>query len=290
MLTIGIHGVRAPQGADNGICHDHGIAALEDVTSDYRPTSELMRLCARAGEGPVEVSQDLFTVLAHAHRLAERSGGAFDATVGPYTRLWRESRGSGLLPSRKARFAAQRLVGWERMDLDAEKRTAELTKPGMSLDLGGIAKGYALDQALALLRERGLPRALLQAGGDIVVGDPPPEREGWRIKLWGAEPGREWLTVANCGVSTSGDTEQFVEIGGRLYSHIIDPRHGLRYGEPILATVVAPDTMTSDSLATACVVLGQEAGEELVATFPDATAYIREAPVSARGARRAGGG
>ncbi|MGQ9730734.1 MAG: FAD:protein FMN transferase [Candidatus Zipacnadales bacterium] len=265
------------------------IAALEDVTSDYRPTSELMRLCARAGQGPIKVSEDLFSVLAFAHYIAERSGGAFDATVGPYTRLWRKSRQIGQLPSRKEWFIAQRVVGWKRMRLDANAHTVELTKPGMILDLGGIAKGYALDQALAVLRDRGLSRALIQAGGDIVVGDPPPGREGWRIKLWGAERGGEWLTVTNCGVSTSGDTEQFVEINGKLYSHIIDPRYGLRCGEPILATITAPDATTSDSLATACVVLGRQAGEALVATFPGVWAYFREAPVSARHARKAGG-
>jgi thiamine biosynthesis lipoprotein len=258
------------------------IAELDDILSDYRPTSELNRLCAQAGGPPVRVSEDLFAALSQAHALAERSGGAFDATVGPFVRLWREARKAGKLPTDEEWQAAAKLVGWRNVRLDPAARTVELLLPGMRLDLGGIAKGYALDQALLALREHGTPRALIAAGGDIVLGDPPPDRKGWRIRVWQAEKGKRRLVLANCGVSTSGDTEQFVEIDGQLYSHIIDPRSGLRHGEPILATVVAPDATTSDSLATACVVLGEEEGQKLVASVPGATLYLRKAEAPAR--------
>jgi thiamine biosynthesis lipoprotein len=251
------------------------IAALEDVMSDYRPDSELSRLCAQSGGPPVPVSEDLFTVLARAHHVAERSGGAFDATVGPYVQLWRRARRTGVLPERAEWRTAGRLVGYRRMALDAEERTVQLTREGMRLDLGGIAKGYALDEALATLREHGVTRALVSAGGDIALGDPPPGREGWRLAS--VERRGPRLILANCGVSTSGDTEQFVRIGDRRYSHIIDPRSGLRHGEPILATVIAPDAMTSDALATACVVLSEEKARVLVANTPGASAYIRRA-------------
>jgi len=251
------------------------IAELEDVMSDYRPDSELNRLCAQAGGPPVEVSGDLFTVLHRAHDLAERSRGAFDATVGPYVQLWRQARRSGTLPRPEDWRAARALVGYRKMRLDAAARTVELDRPGMRLDLGGVGKGYALDEALKTLREHGLTRALASAGGDLAVGDPPPGRRGWRIRVWEAEGGGRRLVAANCGVSTSGDTEQFAEIDGRRYSHIIDPRSGLRYGEPILATVVAPNATASDGLATACVVLGERAGRELVEAAPGATLYLR---------------
>ncbi len=253
------------------------IAELEDVTSDYRPQSELMRLCAQAGGPPVPVSADLLTVLTHALSLSERSRGAFDVTVGPYVRLWRQSRQSGVLPTDDQWRTAGELVGWEKVKLDTDAGTVQLLLAGMQLDLGGIAKGYALDQALAVLRGHGLPRALIHAGGDIAVGDPPPDRDGWRVKVAYAEPSQRWLTVANVGVSSSGDTEQFVEIDGKHYSHIIDPRSGLRWGEPILATIVAPDAMSSDSLATAAVVLGKEEALELVRAMPGVTAYVRSA-------------
>jgi len=253
------------------------IAELEDTLSDYRGKSELNRLCSRGPGHPEPVSDELFTVLQHAQQLAERSEGAFDATIGAYTHLWRESRRAGRLPADAEWLSATERVGWEYLELDAEEQTARLLLPEMQLDLGGIAKGYALDEGLRVLSGLGLPSALLSAGGDIRVGEPPPGRDGWRVKVWGATPEREWLTVSNCGVSTSGDTEQFVEVEGNLVSHIIDPRQGLRHGEPLLATIVAPNAMTSDALATACVVLGEEAAEELVEGMPGVTAHVRVA-------------
>jgi thiamine biosynthesis lipoprotein len=259
------------------------IAQLEDVMSDYRADSELMRLCAQAGGPPAPVSPDLFAILSQAHDLAERSGGAFDVTVGPHVQLWRAARKTGRLPTDEEWQAAGKLVGWHKMRLDPEAQTIQLDEAGMKLDLGGIAKGYALDQALITLREHGVTRALVVAGGDIAVGDPPPGRKGWRVYVWHAAKGKRRLIVSNCGVSTSGDTEQFVEVDGQLYSHIIDPRSGLRHGEPILATVVAPDATTSDSLATACVVLGQEEGRKLVEATPGATLYLRKAEAATGG-------
>jgi len=199
--------------------------------------------------------------------------------------LWRAARRTGRLPTDEEWQAAGKLVGWQKVHLDPATRTVRLDEPAMRLDLGGIAKGYALDQALLTLREHGVTRALAVAGGDIAVGDPPPGRKGWRIYVWQAAKGKRRLIVSNCGVSTSGDTEQLVEIDGQLYSHIIDPRSGLRHGEPVLATVVAPDAATSDSLATACVVLGQEDGQRLVNGMVGVTAYIRRA-----GAKQAGAG
>ena len=250
------------------------IAELEDVFSDYRPKSELMRLCAKAGGPPVRVSDDLFTVLHRAHSISERSGGAFDATAGPYVRLWRQAKQAGELPSEEDWQAAAELVGWQKMRLDPDAQTVELLVPGMQLDLGGIAKGYALDGALKALRERGVTSALLQAGGEIVAGGPPPGRSGWRIRIAYGEPGRRYVRLANGALSSSGDTEQFVEIEGRRYSHIVDPRAGLRATEPLVVTVIGPDGITCDSLATAACVLGEQAATELIESHPAVRAYF----------------
>lgn len=244
------------------------IAELENIFSDYRPSSELMRLCARAGGPPMRVSDDLLTVLARGHALSEQTNGAFDATVGPYTRLWRQARKSGRLPTDGEWRSASELVGWQEMRLDPGARTVQLLVPGMQLDLGGIAKGYILDEALATLREHGISRALVQAGGEIVAGDAPPGQSGWKVKLAYAKPGHRYVRLETGAVSSSGDTEQFVEIDGRRYSHIIDPRVGLRFGEPIVVTVIGPDGMTCDSLATAACVLGEKAGMELGHSIP----------------------
>jgi thiamine biosynthesis lipoprotein len=250
------------------------VAELEDVASDYRPTSELMRLCARAGQGPVKVSDELFTLLSHAQEVARRSGGAFDVTVGPYVQLWRAARKTKQLPSPQALAEARRVVGWEKVKLDAENRTIELTTPGMRLDLGGIAKGYAGDEAIRVLREHGIRAAFFEAGGDIVVGDAPPGTAGWEVFIERLlDAGTEGHLVKNCGVSTSGDAEQFVDIGARRYSHVVDPRTGVGLTSRSEATVIAPNGITSDALSTAACVLGAE-GIQLVKSYPGTKAFI----------------
>lgn len=249
-------------------------AALEDVMSDYRATSEVMRLCARAGGPPVVVGADLFRVLERAQEVARRSEGAFDVTVGPFVTLWRRSRRSKQLPAPAELREARALVGWQKMRLDPAKRTVQLMVPGMRLDLGGIAKGDACDQALRELGKNGVTSALIEAGGDITMSGPPPDRDGWRIEITESADHRS-VTLANGAVSTSGDTEQFVEIGGRRYAHIVDPRTGLGLTRSVAATVVAPDGLTTDPLATAVCILGPEKGAALVRTFRGASVSFR---------------
>ena len=138
--------------------------------------------------------------------------------------------------------------------------TVLLKLPGMQLDLGGIAKGYAADEALATLRARGIKSALVAVGGDIAIGDAPPGQQGWRI---GLEPVGGELLLHNAAVSTSGDTEQFREIGGVRYSHIIDPKTGRGITSRIAVTVVARRGLEADPIATAISVLGEERGRAL---------------------------
>ncbi|MEZ5355555.1 MAG: FAD:protein FMN transferase [Bryobacteraceae bacterium] len=217
---------------------------LDDVFSDYRPSSELNRLC-RAGNAAV--SPPLFDILTLAHGLARETGGAFDPTAGPVVKLWREARANRALPAAADIDAALRRTGWRKVSLKARRRSVRLGAPDMQLDLGGIAKGWAADRILAELRRLGFPRALVAASGDIAAGDPPPGLPGWRIAVAG---GRVEV-VRNAGVSTSGDAEQFVVLDGVRYSHIIDPRSGwaLRDSSPV--TVIAKNAALSDALATA---------------------------------------
>ena len=148
-------------------------AELEQVMSDYRPTSELMRLCDRAGGPFVPVSPDLWRVLERAERVSRETGCAFDVTVGPFVALWRAARKSGALPTRAELREAAIRVGWQKVRLDSRARAVRLAVPGMRLDLGGIAKGDACDQAQQVLKQNGVTRALIEAGGDIVVSGPP---------------------------------------------------------------------------------------------------------------------
>ena len=251
------------------------IAELDAIMSDYRQDSELMQLCRRAEDGPVKVSADLFDVLAASQRLSEQSNGAFDVTVGPYVRLWRQARREQRLPSPEHLLEASRLVGWTKMKLDPEHKTVTLAVKGMQLDLGGIAKGYASDAAISVLRDHGIRRAMIEFGGDVVAGDAPPKADGWSIT---ASLAATELTLANSAISTSGDTEQFVELEGKRYSHVVDPRTGLGLTDRLAATVTAPVGVLSDALSTALTVMGEEAGLAMLShEYPDATAIIRRA-------------
>jgi thiamine biosynthesis lipoprotein len=253
------------------------IAALDSMMSDYRRDSELMCLCARAGGPPVRVSPDLFLVLCRAQEVARESGGAFDVTVGPLIALWRKARKTAVLPDPAALKRARRLVGWQKLRLDEGARTVRLTVRGMKLDLGGIAKGYAADDAQRVLKQHGITRALVQLGGDIVVSGPPPGTDGWTIRVpnAGNDQGPADLRFADRAISTSGDTEQFAMIGGRRYSHVVDPRTGVALTNRVQVTLTAPDGLTSDPLSTALCVLGGKDNGTLLQAYPGTKAYVR---------------
>lgn len=252
------------------------IAVLEDIMSDYRPTSELSQLSAKSGGEAVKVSSELLYILLKSQELARRSDGAFDVTVGPIVKLWRKARKSGVMPSKEELGAARRLVGWRKLHIDKGAGTVTLDTPGMQLDLGGIAKGYACDEAIKALKQQHITSALVEMGGDIVVSDAPPGAKGWQIEIANAiDAKHKQMTLANAAISSSGDTEQYVEIGGKRYSHIVDPRTGLGLTDRIAVTVVAPNGVTSDGLSTAISVLGVRRGNTLANTYTGVRAYIR---------------
>lgn len=253
------------------------VAELEQLMSDYRPDSELRRLERRTGAW-VTLTSELFAVMETALRIARASDGAFDPTIGPLSILWREARRVGTLPQAAAIAAARERTGWTRITLDRARRAAWLAAPAMSLDLGGIAKGFILEDALGVLRAHGVGRALLEAGGDIVVGDPPPGRKGWRIDTPHADSTvvARAATLTNGAVATSGPSAQFVSIDGVRYSHVVDPRTGLGLTNDVHATVIASDAALADALATALTVLGPDSAAGLLAQFPDVSASVRE--------------
>ncbi len=178
------------------------IKALDATLTDYDPDSELMRLCDRAGGPPVAVGPDLFAVLARAKELYDRSGGAFDPSIAPVVRLWRRARRERKLPDPALLAQARALVGGRRDPARPGRRTVELARPGMKLDLGGIAKGYASGEAIAVLRREGIASALVAGSGDIVVSDPPPGRAGWTDRRRPARPSRR-ATGPEAGRSSS---------------------------------------------------------------------------------------
>ena len=254
------------------------VAELNAIMSDYQPTSELMKLCEKAGGSPVEVSVDLYEVLQKAQAFAKLTDGAFDISISPVVRLWRKARRTCVMPKADEIKKALDLVDYRKIRLDPKGRTVQLLLMGMLLDLGGIAKGYAADAALAVLRQHGIARALVAAGGDIAVGDAPPDAPGWKIGIAphtkpDATPDH-YLLLKNAGVSTAGDSEQFVEIAGKRYSHIVDPKTGVGLVGRRSVTVIAPNATISDGLDTGLCVLGVERGLKIVEARDDVAALF----------------
>jgi thiamine biosynthesis lipoprotein len=235
------------------------IAELDGLLSDYKPDSEVNRLPARVGP-------DLFRVLEAAQALAQETDGAFDVTTGRITRLWRQARKEGRPPDAAALREAVAHSGYRKLRLDPGTRGVTLDDPEVKLDLGGIAKGYAADAALAAISAAGVRSALVAISGDLAFSGPPPGHSGWRI-----EAGGRIVELASGAVSTSGAAEQHLG----PYSHIVDPRTGMGITDPITVTVVARSGIEADALATAISVLGRERGMALAGRRPGVSVTIR---------------
>lgn len=255
------------------------VAQLNAILSDYDSDSELNRVCHNTPpHQPAPVSPDLWFMLEKSRELSRRTDGAFDVTLGPLINLWRRSRRRGELPPTHLLDEARARVGWRHLHLDSRHRTVTFLRPDMRLDFGGIAKGYAADEALAVLRSHGLANALVAAAGDVTVGDPPPGEPGWRVEIGSTDatnaPPARVVQLKNAAVSTSGDIFQRLEIDGRRYSHIVDPNTGIGLTHQTLVTVIAGNGTTADSLATAASVLGPNPGMTLIEQTPGAAALF----------------
>ncbi len=260
----------------------HQIARLEASFSDYRPDSEVSLVGDLSGQAPAHVSAELYEVLLVSRRVSEATGGAFDVTVGPATKVWRRVRRQGELPSAEEVERVRALIGWH----DVAMRTAAssnggevmLLRKGMQIDLGGIGKGYAAQYAVDHLTLLGYPRCLVALAGDVVAGDPPPGVSGWKVEVRAerageAAPSVGVLWLRNAAASTAGDSEQFFELDGTRYSHIVDPRTGLGSRRQVMATVVAPRGEIADALDTSLCLIDPEDARRLIESF-DGTACV----------------
>lgn len=254
------------------------IRGLDGILSDYRLDSELNQITKAAVGRAVPVSEDLFVVLARSQELAEATGGAFDITQGPVIRLWREARKSARGPDPAAVQEAASRSGFRKLHLDEERRTVTLDIEGMALDVGAIGKGYAASAAIEVLGGLGVRSALVALSGDLAFSEAPPGRRGWRIGVHSGDPSvvsvPAVLELTNAAVSTSGSSEQHVDIDGRRYSHIIDPSSGMGLVDDITVTVIAQHGLDADGLDTAISILGADRGLVLIESRPDASALI----------------
>jgi thiamine biosynthesis lipoprotein len=248
-----------------------GYARLEDVNrlmSDYIADSEIGRLNRLPAGTPVPVAAETWACIRRALEVWRASGGAFDVTCRPLVSLWKQAGAQGRLPTAEQIAAVRALVGCDRIVMDETSRTVALPAAGMQIDLGGIAKGQALDLAAAAMRNRGARGALVDVGGDVVAVGTRPDGQPWRVGV--KDPFRQGivlvLRLSDRAVATSGVQQRFHEIGGRRYSHIIDPRTGWPATQAPSVTVIAADGITADAWATAFSVLSVSEGRELIST------------------------
>jgi FAD:protein FMN transferase len=254
------------------------IADLDRILSDYKPDSELNQLTGKAVGHAVPASNDLCTVLAASQELAEATRGAFDITQGPVIRLWRAARVERRVPEAAALKDAASRSGFRKLHVDVRERTVTLDQAGMALDVGAIGKGYAASESLAVLRARGIRSGLVAVSGDLAFGDAPPGRSGWRIDIHNGDPELggvpRVLELTNAAVSTSGPSEQHLDVDDRRYSHVIDPASLMGLVDDITVTVIARSGLDADGLDTAVSLIGRDRGLSLIESRPGAAALI----------------
>lgn len=254
------------------------VFAVDELMSDYDPNSMLSQVNQQAYEKAVTLDVELFEVLASAKAYSCLSDGAFDVTVGPVVQLWRKAKIENTAPSTEALAKAKESVGYEHLILDSENQTVRFAKEGMALDLGGIAKGYAIDKAIEIFQAAGLKGAMVDIGGDLrCFGKPAHNKQHWLIGL--QDPKKEedillTLKMDDMAVATSGDYRRFVMIGNEKHSHIIDPATADSAQDLSSVTIIASTAMAADALATAVTVLGNEKGLELIETIENTEAIL----------------
>ncbi|SFF53737.1 FAD:protein FMN transferase [Thermoflexibacter ruber] len=241
------------------------IDSLNEILSDYNENSQIRKLCDSSGiEKPVAVSKDLYEIISQSLIYSQLSKGAFDITIGNYVQLWRRAKRQGVLPTATQLAKARATTGYQKIKLYPQKQAVELLVKGMRLDVGAVGKGFIADKVLELLRQLGVSSALVDLGGDIVIGNAPPNQKGWQIEI--ADNAQndigksQKIVLENCAIATSGDMFQYISIGGQRYSHIINPKTGLGLTERIQVTVIAKNGSTSDAFASALSVLGKKIG------------------------------
>jgi thiamine biosynthesis lipoprotein len=263
-------------------------ATPDEAAGEGSGESEIGRINRSAGKEPVKVSADLIAVLEKALRYAELSGGAFDPTVGPLVKLWGIGGETPRVPGAEEIEAALSLIDWRDVLVDRDRETVFLRRPGMALDLGAIAKGYAADEAARLIKKAGLKRGIIDLGGNIFALGAREGNQSWRIGV--QDPGGERggylgiLLVRDKSVVTSGVYERYFTAGDRRYHHILSTRDGYPVDNGLLSvTIIADSSIDADALSTTAFTLGGEEGRSLVESIPGVEAVFVFADGTVRG-------
>jgi len=257
------------------------IREVEKTCNVFDPESELSKLNATAADEPFACSELLWDVLAQARAFWRDSGGVFDVTIDPLMKLWGFHSKRETLPSEAEIAEAKRLTGLDKVVFDDETRTVKFTVPGMSINLGGIAKGYALDRAADAVRKLGVKTGWIEIGGNILAL--PKKSGGGKYAAGIRNPFRKddllgRTTLSDAAISTSGNYERYVVIDGKQYTHIIDPAAGLPVSGMDSVTVIADSGVASDALSTSIFIAGPDAVAGWTKRFPGLRVLIVRGP------------
>jgi thiamine biosynthesis lipoprotein len=247
------------------------IERIEKKLSVHREDSEIKEINRSAGARPVRVDDEMYRLIRESRRFSELSGGAFDITVEGFGAVWNFSRPGFRVPGKEQVGKGLERVDYRKIRLNEDDSTVFLEEGGMAISLGGIAKGYAVDRAVGILRESGIPGGIVSAGGDLLAFGRKGNGEAWKVGVRNPrDRGKNIsvLAVSDLSVATSGDYERYRVVDGKRIHHIIDPRTGYPSTGCMSATVVAKSATTADALATAVFVLGPEAGLSLLERIP----------------------
>jgi thiamine biosynthesis lipoprotein len=235
------------------------VDSLNNIFSDYSPSSEVGKLASLQIIKEQNVSRELFQMILRSKQAWAESGETFDVTVGALTQLWRKANIEKRFPSHNEVMQAKQLTGLGNLFINEKANTISFKKQGMRFDFGGIVPGYAAQKVVDFLRSKNISIALADASGDIVMSEAPPGKSGWTVGINLPESENElWdkkLELKNCAVSTSGDVYRYTIHNGKKYSHIIDPRDGYGVTSQRNVTVIAKEGAVADWLATACSIL-----------------------------------
>ena len=247
------------------------IERLEEQLSLYLPSSEISALNSRAARTPVRVTPPVFALLQHAQQLTHETGGAFDITIGPLVRCWGFMGGTGRLPSAEELAEARAIIGMDLVHLDAKNFTVQFAREGVTLDLGAIGKGYAIDRAIEVLRDAGITSALLHGGTSTVYAlGHPPDAEYWKVAVENPPASVTAtaiplppLLLKDQAMSVSAIWGRSFEKEGQIFGHVLDPRTGNPAARAVLAGVILPAATETDALSTALLTLGAEGHDKI---------------------------
>lgn len=251
---------------------------LHNLTNNFDENSQLSQISKMAGKSKVVVDPDLLHIIMFSQEVSDKLGDSFDITIGPLTKLWGIGQKGEYVPTQAEIDKVLPLVNYHLMEVDAANSTVYLPKAGMSLDLGGIAKGYTTDKAIEVLKAKGVTSALVNAGGDVRVIGNKPDGKPWRIGVQNPRQTdgisaklalTQWDTM-----ETSGDYQRFIMKDGIRYSHLLNPRTGWQPREVASVTIVNNSSTYGDILSKPIFVLGVERGLELLKQFPGTEAII----------------